>query len=106
MWMGSRVSVTLGDLFFQAEDGIRDDLVTGVQTCALPISVVPFQELAASAIRGRIDEVLGNPEYRQNAMRFKRIIAETDGLARAAQMLENAFDLKPENLSDASQNPV
>src|SRR5258708_29951508 len=27
--------------FFQAEDGIRDDLVTGVQTCALPISHFP-----------------------------------------------------------------
>src|SRR2546425_9580673 len=27
--------------FFQAEDGIRDKLVTGVQTCALPISVAP-----------------------------------------------------------------
>ena len=26
--------------FFQAEDGIRDDLVTGVQTCALPISPI------------------------------------------------------------------
>src|SRR2546422_4527343 len=25
--------------FFQAEDGIRDVAVTGVQTCALPISV-------------------------------------------------------------------
>ena len=25
-------------IFFQAEDGIRDRLVTGVQTCALPIS--------------------------------------------------------------------
>src|SRR2546425_2460612 len=25
--------------FFQAEDGIRDKLVTGVQTCALPICV-------------------------------------------------------------------
>src|SRR5205823_10121253 len=25
--------------FFQAEDGIRDKLVTGVQTCALPISL-------------------------------------------------------------------
>src|SRR5687767_15664343 len=25
--------------FFQAEDGIRDKLVTGVQTCALPILV-------------------------------------------------------------------
>src|SRR5258708_26142101 len=27
----------LSFFFFQAEDGIRDDLVTGVQTCALPI---------------------------------------------------------------------
>src|SRR5690606_39994898 len=30
--------------FFQAEDGIRDFHVTGVQTCALPISLaVPMQ---------------------------------------------------------------
>src|SRR5207302_4240029 len=27
--------------FFQAEDGIRDFHVTGVQTCALPISYIP-----------------------------------------------------------------
>src|SRR2546428_2020929 len=27
--------------FFQAEDGIRDLIVTGVQTCALPISLPP-----------------------------------------------------------------
>src|SRR2546430_2916434 len=27
--------------FFQAEDGIRDLTVTGVQTCALPISLTP-----------------------------------------------------------------
>src|SRR5947207_7367951 len=27
--------------FFQAEDGIRDHCVTGVQTCALPISLGP-----------------------------------------------------------------
>src|SRR5260370_32135975 len=26
--------------FFQAEDGIRDSSVTGVQTCALPISLI------------------------------------------------------------------
>src|SRR5438094_10623412 len=31
--------------FFQAEDGIRDRTVTGVQTCALPIST--------GAVRGR-----------------------------------------------------
>src|SRR5207244_5798028 len=30
--------------FFQAEDGIRDDLVTGVQTCALPISAAQRRE--------------------------------------------------------------
>src|SRR5438552_13363263 len=28
--------------FVQAEDGIRDDLVTEVQTCALPISAVKY----------------------------------------------------------------
>src|SRR5258708_24203367 len=33
--------------FFQAEDGIRDDLVTGVQTCALPI----YRALAAARAR-------------------------------------------------------
>src|SRR5207245_7019740 len=37
--------LTLYDLscffFFQAEDGIRDATVTGVQTCALPISSSP-----------------------------------------------------------------
>src|SRR5205823_10025022 len=30
------------NFFFQAEDGIRDKLVTGVQTCALPISLRAF----------------------------------------------------------------
>src|SRR5690606_39802871 len=38
------------DFFFQAEDGIRDFHVTGVQTCALPISrpevSVPVTEAA------------------------------------------------------------
>src|SRR3712207_9273019 len=37
-----RIGVDVGELvccfFFQAEDGIRDIGVTGVQTCALPIS--------------------------------------------------------------------
>src|SRR2546427_4802311 len=38
--------------FFQAEDGIRDLTVTGVQTCALPISfagAVPYLRDAAQA---------------------------------------------------------
>src|SRR6266487_5150508 len=31
--------VRMSSFFFQAEDGIRDGRVTGVQTCALPISI-------------------------------------------------------------------
>src|SRR3989441_13257361 len=39
--------------FFQAEDGIRDKLVTGVQTCALPISLQPeHTEAAMSVVMG------------------------------------------------------
>src|SRR6266496_6013266 len=33
--------------FFQAEDGIRDLYVTGVQTCALPISARVIEEFRA-----------------------------------------------------------
>src|SRR5438552_11159398 len=46
--------------FFQAEDGIRDDLVTGVQTCALPI----FEQLAQSPER----LVLGGEEREMTIM--------------------------------------
>src|SRR5262249_56203004 len=34
--------------FFQAEDGIRDWSVTGVQTCALPISPLGIEVLGAT----------------------------------------------------------
>ena len=44
LYVGSFVLVTIASIhlhsfffFFQAEDGIRDIGVTGVQTCALPI---------------------------------------------------------------------
>src|SRR2546425_8076205 len=39
--------------FFQAEDGIRDKLVTGVQTCALPISGAQDRGPAGAAARPR-----------------------------------------------------
>src|SRR6266581_2834444 len=35
--------------FFQAEDGIRDGRVTGVQTCALPICVGPARAAVLSS---------------------------------------------------------
>src|SRR5437764_3421657 len=39
--------------FFQAEDGIRDTSVTGVQTCALPIFRRDGDGAAAKALDGR-----------------------------------------------------
>src|SRR5207244_6718399 len=44
--------------FFQAEDGIRDDLVTGVQTCALPI----FTSVGLQEIFIRRDQVAAVPD--------------------------------------------
>src|SRR5690606_12552248 len=42
--------------FFQAEDGIRDFHVTGVQTCALPIFAIPEQPLAG-ALQSLADQI-------------------------------------------------
>src|SRR5438105_15709060 len=44
--------------FFQAEDGIRDPLVTGVQTCALPIS----DGQALGEVRVLDQQVFGVPD--------------------------------------------
>src|SRR5690349_21901340 len=47
--------------FFQAEDGIRDLYVTGVQTCALPISRAPSS--AGRGIRLTATEGCHDPRY-------------------------------------------
>src|SRR5438067_6426570 len=44
--------------FFQAEDGIRDRNVTGVQTCALPISTSCTSAVTAAALEEHRDVVL------------------------------------------------
>src|SRR2546425_5194610 len=52
--------------FFQAEDGIRDKLVTGVQTCALPIYSV--EEFAADL--EDLDVAIRPPRTEQIAVRL------------------------------------
>src|SRR3989454_9892733 len=52
--------------FFQAEDGIRDYKVTGVQTCALPISDRPLPQSAIIIAGNDLDAVqeFGEPDRR------------------------------------------
>src|SRR5258708_23851709 len=58
--------------FFQAEGGIRGDLVTGVQTCALPISAqdaIPQDEIHAFrlAIDATVERVKGFEDFHRRA---------------------------------------
>src|SRR5207244_5580452 len=54
--LNMQISACFVCFFIQAEDGIRDDLVTGVQTCALPISSLhhEFYMLEESDILRRV----------------------------------------------------
>ena len=54
--------------FFQAEDGIRDCLVTGVQTCALPISNI--KKLAEILVKRGFDLVSGGTDNHLVLMSF------------------------------------
>src|SRR5687767_5824992 len=51
--IGTSAARQLPTFFFQAEDGIRAKLVTGVQTCALPISpAIPRPTRSSGRWRG------------------------------------------------------
>src|SRR5206468_7094811 len=64
--------------FFQAEDGIRDLIVTGVQTCALPISLLVA--LGVNRIRGKM-------VYR--ALYFAPVVTSSVAIAVVWQYLLN-----------------
>src|SRR6516165_3484192 len=70
--------------FFQAEDGIRDLTVTGVQTCALPISAglilvgvaVPGQAEPGRALRPDNGAELAGGEHSARATRCRRLAGQ------------------------------
>src|SRR2546430_11057987 len=92
-------SIVLAVFFFQAEDGIRDLTVTGVQTCALPIlatiagvadAVDDVADDRAGILAARIiagdDHAIGQP--RGHTAHFRPLAAIT--VAAAA---EHAYEL-------------
>src|SRR5690554_7385276 len=62
--------------FFQAEDGIRDADVTGVQTCALPISTVKKADKIIVMDSGKIMEEGTHQELLQIENGFYRNLYE------------------------------
>src|SRR5690348_17412014 len=72
--------------FFQAEDGIRDGRVTGVQTCALPIS----RELALGMA---YEDTVRVAELKIRPSRFERVRAEVQ--AEDGQIIEIAEFFSP-----------
>src|SRR6202051_1909296 len=55
--------------FFQAEDGIRDAHVTGVQTCALPIS-------STTSVKLNVEKCQCSAPWRDRARSIRRKLAE------------------------------
>jgi len=62
---------------------------------------VPLRELSTARLSTLIDDVLGNPEYRQNANKMREAIVRTNGLEKAADLLEQAFNLSPKPLTSS-----
>src|SRR2546430_9779861 len=75
--------------FFQAEDGIRDLTVTGVQTCALPISIIRL--VGGTEFDGREgdldDHVTGLPAVQDALTAGKTVKAEGRGLVDSTNPL-------------------
>src|SRR5205809_3328687 len=76
--------------FFQAEDGIRDVAVTGVQTCALPISAarrnLPVLERLARRHRlGLVSNFTGNLKPCLDELGLARLFAAVSDSGRSEE---------------------
>jgi zeaxanthin glucosyltransferase len=89
---------------------VMEALTQGVPQVAIPITndqpgvaariaekktgiVTSVEKLTASHLSTLLDEVLRNPVYRANGRKLQQAIAKTNGLSRAADLLEEAFGL-------------
>jgi zeaxanthin glucosyltransferase len=89
---------------------VVEALTQGVPQVAIPIThdqpglaariaahqtgvVTALEKLTVSHLATRVNEVLNNSIYRDNARKFQQTIAKTNGLSRATDLLEEAFGL-------------
>src|SRR5688572_32109323 len=94
--------------FFQAEDGIRDLTVTGVQTCALPISggsAAGSVAIALSVRRPR-NSKRANRNARGSPMSVAAMTEPTETMSvettasRSAGLAKNSFHARAPSASD------
>src|SRR5699024_11294780 len=90
-------------IFFQAEDGIRDRNVTGVQTCALPIlmDIIETSDSSEKVEKSDHDSIVfetarGKMEYQLNNTRIIKSI-NNEGF------ITMLFDVTTWNISDEKQ---
>jgi len=94
-------------------DSILEALTQGVPQVAIPITndqpgvaariaahqtgaVTSLEDLTVSHFSTLVAEVLNNSGYCDNARKFQKAIAKTNGLSRAAVLLEETFGLTRE----------
>ncbi len=85
-----------------------ESLAQGVPQVAIPVTVdqpgvaaridekktglfVPLKDLTVSRLSSLVDQVLNDSTYRDNARYLQEVIAKTNGLSKAADLLERAF---------------
>src|SRR4030067_1265205 len=83
--------------FFQAEDGIRDKLVTGVQTCALPICITHLRqkrnELAENAFKAAVRQ---RPDYEQAWFNLGVVYGNSNRDQEAMDAYRKALSIRPD----------
>src|SRR5690625_3554132 len=90
--------------FFQAEDGIRDGHVTGVQTCALPISRSGVVAAAAEEVSANIQTVASGAEQMGASIReIAHSANEAAGVAARATDVARSTNATVSQLGTSSQ---
>jgi MGT family glycosyltransferase len=93
-------------------------LAQGVPQVAIPVTVDQpgvaariaekktglFVPLNVSRLTLLLDQVLSDSTYRDNARNFQKVIAETNGLSKAADLLERAFGLTRKPIYEAASD--
>src|SRR3712207_9211199 len=86
--------------FFQAEDGIRDIGVTGVQTCALPISEATGWDRDLDALMERLSPRFSRLEARRRARSYVAGLLAPLERKNGWQLAEAAGDASPDSVQD------